>query len=471
MSLSFLVPTELAPPIIGPRGSAVRRLVGESGCSSIHLSNNDPSMPDRRVTIRGEADSVGKAFDIIAEVLRAECRKTGRADITRSIRLLVPEAAAIVGDAALAELRSHASVAVEVSARPDPGAPLERVLTIGGDGANMSRAVHRLVGGITERHQQRLSGFFSKWAFTTEYNDHFETPRRAYADILPLLEAIALQAERGRANPDAAGVASRKRKQSHSSACGSGEASSSADALRSLTVWDPYYCKGSMVSDLAALGCSAERVINRNRDFYADIANGETPTTFDALVTNPPYSADHKQRLLEFLLHGRAGAAGGASKGPAVPFLLLMPAWLCDKDYWRAFLRQLAARRDRDRGVGAGAGAADGGAPGETGADEALERAAGVFYVSPRERYVDIYLYLYSYSYSSSYIHTYVCICMYVYIYIFFYIYLYYIYMYIYIHAYIYVWVCMCGCVGVGVQERERESVYLYNYRYRYTYR
>ena len=45
-----------------------------------------------------------------------------------------------------------------------------------------------------------------------------------------------------------------------------------------------------------ALGVRRERVLNRNRDFYADIATGQLPQQYDVLLTNPPYSGDHKQR-------------------------------------------------------------------------------------------------------------------------------------------------------------------------------
>ena len=119
-----------------------------------------------------------------------------------------------------------------------------------------------------------------------------------------------------------------------------------------------------MVAALAALGC--RNVINQNRDFYADVAADAVPP-HDLLVTNPPYSGDHKQRLLDFLL-------SRAQQGR--PFLLLMPAWVAGTDYWRAFLRKLAKRRRRT--------AAPGGR-------RVLERRAGVFYVVPREAYAYVH--------------------------------------------------------------------------------
>jgi len=42
--------------------------------------------------------------------------------------------------------------------------------------------------------------------------------------------------------------------------------------LDTLVVYDPYYCKGRVSDILASLGCARNNVINRNRDFYADVA-------------------------------------------------------------------------------------------------------------------------------------------------------------------------------------------------------
>jgi hypothetical protein len=46
------------------------------------------------------------------------------------------------------------------------------------------------------------------------------------------------------------------------------------------------------------------------------------------LVTNPPYSGEHKQRLLQYL--------HTISK----PFALLLPAYTATKSYWREFLQE-----------------------------------------------------------------------------------------------------------------------------------
>lgn len=133
------------------------------------------------------------------------------------------------------------------------------------------------------------AGFDLGLSFESDYNDHFETPVDAYRDILPALQCLS---------------------------------TSLHVPLRDLSLFDPYYCQGSMVERLRQLGLN--NVINRNRDFYKDVRTKQLPA-YDVLVTNPPYSADHKQRLLDFL--------ATADK----PYALLLPAYIATKAYWSAF--------------------------------------------------------------------------------------------------------------------------------------
>ena len=44
----------------------------------------------------------------------------------------------------------------------------------------------------------------------------------------------------------------------------------------------------------------------------------------DVLLTNPPYSGDHVQQLLDFC------------RANGKPFLLLMPNYFCGKDFYEA---------------------------------------------------------------------------------------------------------------------------------------
>ena len=83
---------------------------------------------------------------------------------------------------------------------------------------------------------------YTEWNFAVDYNDHFETPRVAYCDIMPMLMEIA---------------------------------DSLKKTLSELIIYDPYWCQGSMVSHLKSLGCN--NVINLNRDFYKDISTNKIP--------------------------------------------------------------------------------------------------------------------------------------------------------------------------------------------------
>ena len=82
----------------------------------------------------------------------------------------------------------------------------------------------------------------SLWNFAVDYNDHFETPPIAYKDLSPVLEALAMCVGKTTAE---------------------------------LTVYDPYWCEGSMVFHMREQGY--ENVINRNRDFYMDIKKKNIP--------------------------------------------------------------------------------------------------------------------------------------------------------------------------------------------------
>ena len=115
--------------------------------------------------------------------------------------------------------------------------------------------------------------------FDANDDDHCETSPTAYAHIVPLLELIAQQLEKPPAE---------------------------------LRIYDPYYCAGGTVQHLAKLGFP--KVYNQPRDFYEAISSGDIPE-HDVLVTNPPYSGDHLDKLLLFL----------QDNNHPKPFLLLLP--------------------------------------------------------------------------------------------------------------------------------------------------
>jgi len=139
-----------------------------------------------------------------------------------------------------------------------------------------------------------------QWNFEVDYNDHFETPLLAFADLLPYLKKL-------------------------------GEQLNPPKAVGELVLYDPYWCQGRMRELLHSLG--VRHVINENRDFYADIAAGKLPA-YDVLVTNPPYSGDHKTRLLDFITSPLASAK---------PFALLLPVYTAGKAYWRSYISLNAA--------------------------------------------------------------------------------------------------------------------------------
>ena len=322
-TLKFLVDARLAGAIIGPAGATLRAIKASTGVRTIQLSQDVTSFyavvvgGERTVTVTGERDAVVAAHAQIATAVRTQAG----ARPTERLRLLVPPAPFRRNPAL--PMRTH-GVSFEFAAAESPK---ERLLDCTGTVVQLEAVVRSIVGTLAAHDHLRHAGFLSRWSFPTDYLDHFETPTEAYADILPLLGA--------------------------------------AGPLGALRVYDPYYCAGAVVAALAALGC--RNVINQNRDFYADVAADAVPP-HDLLVTNPPYSGDHKQRLLDFLL-------GRAQQGR--PFLLLMPAWVAGTDYWRAFLRKLAKRR-RPKAA----------APGGR---RVLERRAGVFYVVPREAYAYVH--------------------------------------------------------------------------------
>ena len=124
-------------------------------------------------------------------------------------------------------------------------------------------------------------------AFAAVEDDHCETAPEAYAHVARLLQLVA----------HALGV--------------------DAAALR---IFDPYYCNGAVVRHLGALGFP--RVHNANEDFYAVLEAGAVPA-HDVVVTNPPYSGSHPQRLLDFLRRN------------GKPWLALMPNWVSARDFFQ----------------------------------------------------------------------------------------------------------------------------------------
>ena len=124
-------------------------------------------------------------------------------------------------------------------------------------------------------------------------DDHCETPACAYEHLVPILMKVAHVLGK---------------------------------TPSSLKIYDPYYCEGAVIARLAGLGFQS--VYNKKEDFYQKIDTGTVPE-YDCLVTNPPYSADHMERLLEFCAQS------------TLPFFLLLPNYVYMKPYcMQLFLEQ-----------------------------------------------------------------------------------------------------------------------------------
>lgn len=98
--------------------------------------------------------------------------------------------------------------------------------------------------------------------FNADPDDHCETPLEAYEDICMFLDLVCKKLGKDRSQ---------------------------------LVIYDPYYCNGTVKQHLSSLGFT--HVINEKKDCYAEWHN----KVYDVLLTNPPYSADHLERLCDFL--------------------------------------------------------------------------------------------------------------------------------------------------------------------------
>ena len=166
------------------------------------------------------------------------------------------------------------------------------------------------VGIGSRSHSRPLLSF----PYEVDYCDHFETPLRAYEDVLPLLDLLT------HPHDGVGGVGGGKGRRSD------------------LVLYDPYYCAGRSLRLLNSLGFDG--TIHEKRDFYADASRGSVPD-HDALITNPPYSGDHKERCIEFALEGLRGGGPDSDRGDGGtgrlgrPFFLLLPNYIATKEYWR----------------------------------------------------------------------------------------------------------------------------------------
>lgn len=127
-----------------------------------------------------------------------------------------------------------------------------------------------------------------EFPFETDADDHCESPLEAYQDVLPCLQDFKKTS------------------------------SSSGDIF----IYDPYFCNGTVARNLNLLGFT--NVYNRKEDCYRCWGSSSYPS-HDILITNPPYSGDHIEKLID---HVTSKSFGNR------PWMLLMPQWVHKKDYY-----------------------------------------------------------------------------------------------------------------------------------------
>jgi hypothetical protein len=132
----------------------------------------------------------------------------------------------------------------------------------------------------------------ASFPYPTDPDDHCESPLPAYAHIQPLLQLL----------------------QSNETKKG---------GTKDLRIYDPYYCNGAVVENLTALGFPS--VYNKKEDCYQIWASESSYPEYDVFVTNPPYSGDHIEKLVQHITSPKMGNR---------PWFLLMPEWVHKKDYF-----------------------------------------------------------------------------------------------------------------------------------------
>jgi hypothetical protein len=150
--------------------------------------------------------------------------------------------------------------------------------------------------------------------FIVDDSDHCETPLNAYQDLEVVLDRLLLTLGDGDGGRD-----KKEKKRSE------------------LIIYDPYYCDGGVKDKLSSMGYT--NVINNNRDFYKDISTNSIPE-YDVLITNPPYSADHIEKILEYVVSMSSSASTSTennknkNNNKPKPCFLLLPHFVYTKDYY-----------------------------------------------------------------------------------------------------------------------------------------
>lgn len=139
-------------------------------------------------------------------------------------------------------------------------------------------------------------------AFEAKQEDHCETDVSAYKHLVPFLLQLA-RSLHGRATSKHPG--------------------------QHLRIWDPYFCDGAVVRNLASLGFP--NVHNRNEDFYKTRI---APPSHHVLVTNPPYSENHIERCCRHCVTSQK------------PWCLLLPNFVHGKDWYKELVNTSPSLRE-----------------------------------------------------------------------------------------------------------------------------
>ena len=128
--------------------------------------------------------------------------------------------------------------------------------------------------------------------FEVDDDDHCETPENAYEDVKKCVTVFSKRINK---------------------------------SLETISIYDPFYCQGSMITRLSKIGIPSENIYNRKEDFYFMQRTNAIPA-YDILLTNPPYSAQHMGKLIRFVCNSNK------------PYMLLLPNYVYMKDYYQSLI-------------------------------------------------------------------------------------------------------------------------------------
>ena len=156
--------------------------------------------------------------------------------------------------------------------------------------------------------------------YKVDYCDHFETPLQAYHDIAPFIDVMCSRSDDLRHSQKKSASTTKTSETKNSE-------KEQSRAMRSgLRVYDPYYCNGRAAVLLQSLGYIP---VHEKRDFYKDAQRDEVPS-HDILVTNPPFSDQHKKQCLDFCF--------AQLRHKKRPFAILMPNYVAARQYFRGYI-------------------------------------------------------------------------------------------------------------------------------------